>query len=330
VEPGGLTTILLTPAVKDDRTGRAKEFGVQACLIKPVLESSLRECVLAACSEPERQQGNLRIEAEGKVANPPLRILVADDVEVNQKLATSLLRKQGHSVVAVSDGQEAVELYKHEVFDLVLLDIEMPGMGGIEAACQVRILDRSAGRRTPIIALTARAMKGDAQDCIAAGMDGYITKPVDPDKLCEAIASVTGPGALHRSPLSVRTSGLIDEWEERAVFDRQELLQQLDGDIDFAQELAGSFLTNCAGHLARMHDAFSDGDCAALREEAHAFKGALANLRARRAQEAARMIEQMARAGDLTHASEAFTKLRAEIEVLKASLASVLDSPTRT
>ncbi|HKF59105.1 MAG TPA: response regulator [Blastocatellia bacterium] len=327
--PGGLTIILLIPAVKDERTAKAEEFGVQACLIKPVLESSLRECLLAACSDPERHR-NPQIQAESQFATRPLRILVADDVEVNQRLVTSLLRKQGHTVVTANDGQEAVELCKHEPFDLVLLDIEMPGMGGIEAACQVRILDRSAGRRTPIIALTARAMKGDEEDCIAAGMDGYITKPVDPDKLCEAIASVTGPlRGLRQRPQSDRIAEVIDTGEELAVLNIQELLEQLDGDMDFAQELVASFLTTCASHLDRMRAAINDEDCAALKAEAHAVKGALANLRAERAREAARIVEETATEGDLTQASEAFTKLQAEIVALKRLLASVLDSPTR-
>jgi signal transduction histidine kinase/CheY-like chemotaxis protein/HPt (histidine-containing phosphotransfer) domain-containing protein len=322
VDPDEVTTILLVSALKDGRTARAADFGVSCCLIKPVLEASLRECVLAACWNRARQRSRLQVETVRQLAARPLRILVADDIEVNQKLAMSLLRKQGHSVVAVNDGQEAVERCKQERFDLVLLDIEMPGMGGIEAACQVRMLDQAAGRHTPIIALTARAMKGDEEDCIAAGMDGYITKPVDLDKLSEAIQNLTSPAAEF-GPALLSQSGVeaTSEGQEPVVFDKQELLDQLDGDMVFAQELVGSFLITCPRHLARMHAAIGEGNCTALREEAHALKGALANLRANRAREAARLIERMARDGDLSQASYAYTKLLAEIELLKPSLA---------
>jgi signal transduction histidine kinase/CheY-like chemotaxis protein/HPt (histidine-containing phosphotransfer) domain-containing protein len=321
VDPDQVTTILLVSALKDSRTARAADFGVSCCLIKPVLEASLKECVLAACRNPAPERPRLLRETVRQLAARPLRILVADDIEVNQKLATSLLRKQGHSVVAVNDGHKAVELCKHDRFDLVLLDIEMPGMGGIEAASQVRMLDNAAGRHTPIIALTARAMKDDEEDCIAAGMDGYITKPVDLDKLCEAIQNVTSPVGELGPAFQSSVGEVIDEGQASVVFDKQELLDQLDGDVDFAEELVRSFLTTCPRRLGRMHAAIGEGDCASLREEAHALKGALASLRANRAREAARLIEQMAREGDLSQASYAYTKLLSEIELLKPSLA---------
>jgi CheY-like chemotaxis protein len=200
-------------------------------------------------------------------------------------------------------------------------------MGGIETARQVRMLDQAAGRRTPIIAMTARAMKGDEEDCIAAGMDGYITKPVDLNALCDAIRNLTSPvGEIAQRLSSRHGGGIVGDGQELVVFDKQELLDQLDGDMNFARELIGSFLIICPRHLAQIQAAIGEADCAWLRKEAHALKGALASLRANRARETARQLEQMARDGDLTRASEAYAKLRAEIDALKQSLASVLQS----
>jgi CheY-like chemotaxis protein len=128
---------------------------------------------------------------------PPLRILVAEDNMVNQKLTMRLLEKRGHTVVVVKTGKEAVAVWKRQPFDVILMDVQMPEMDGFEATSIIREVERVTGGHTPIIALTAHAMTGDRQRCLTAGMDGYISKPIHVETVFEVIASVC---AANQSP----------------------------------------------------------------------------------------------------------------------------------
>jgi CheY-like chemotaxis protein len=119
----------------------------------------------------------------------PLRILLAEDSLVNQKLAVALLERQGHAVTIASNGREAVDAMDRESFDLVLMDIQMPEMDGLEATLAIRAKQLASGAHTPIIAMTAHALKGDRERCLEAGMDGYVTKPIRPPDLYHALAS---------------------------------------------------------------------------------------------------------------------------------------------
>ena len=122
-----------------------------------------------------------------------LRVLLAEDNAINQKLAIRLLEKQGHTVTLAADGIEAVAAVEQIDFDVVLMDVQMPNMSGLEAAVAIRAAERSTGRHVPIVAMTAHAMKGDQERCLEAGMDGYISKPIQPDRMMEAIARAAGP-----------------------------------------------------------------------------------------------------------------------------------------
>jgi CheY-like chemotaxis protein len=127
--------------------------------------------------------------------------LLAEDNKINQKVAQSLLSKQGHSLLIVDNGQEAVEQYSKESFDLILMDVQMPVMGGFEATAAIRELERVSGHHIPIVAMTANAMKGDREKCLAAGMDEYVSKPVRLPVLLAAIESVLN-GAQAPQPIS--------------------------------------------------------------------------------------------------------------------------------
>ena len=191
----GTKIILLTSASKNGMPGRMEAFGIDACLIKPVTQSTLLETMLlvlgTAASDEETRE---RQAAESKSPpDKPLRILLAEDNKVNQSLGVRLLQKRGHSVVVASNGKEAVALYQSQSFDLVFMDVEMPVMGGYEATAEIRKIEESTHRRTPIIAMTARAMKGDREACIAVGMDGYVSKPVSIANLTDAMKSALSP-----------------------------------------------------------------------------------------------------------------------------------------
>jgi CheY-like chemotaxis protein len=193
-DPGfrGTKIILLTSAARNGVPGRIQELGLDACLIKPVTQSTLLETmllVLGATASGEEAAGRQGVEDKAQ-PDKPLRILLAEDNKVNQSLGVRLLQKRGHSVVIANNGKEAVAVYQSEPFDLVFMDVEMPVMGGHEATAAIRKIEESTRRRIPIIAMTARAMKGDREACLAVGMDGYISKPVSVANLTEAMNSV--------------------------------------------------------------------------------------------------------------------------------------------
>jgi signal transduction histidine kinase/CheY-like chemotaxis protein/streptogramin lyase len=196
-DPGsrGTKIILLTSAARNGVPGRIQSLGIDACLIKPVTQSTLLETMLlvlgaAATGEETRD----RQAGESKAPpDKPLRILLAEDNKVNQSLGVRLLQKRGHSVVVANNGKEAVAVYLSQPFDLVFMDVEMPVMGGYEATSEIRKIEGSTQKHTPIIAMTARAMKGDREACLAAGMDGYVSKPVSVANLTEAMKSVLSP-----------------------------------------------------------------------------------------------------------------------------------------
>jgi CheY-like chemotaxis protein len=159
------------------------------CLFKPFKQSELLAAVLNALNNAgsptalQESKGPSQPELD-----PPLHILLAEDNPVNQALAIRLLKKRGHSVVVAQNGREAVDAIESQTFDLALLDVQMPLMDGLQAAQLIRQRERAAGsRRLPLVALTAHAMNGDRERCLAAGMDAYVSKPVSPQQLFNVI-----------------------------------------------------------------------------------------------------------------------------------------------
>jgi two-component system sensor histidine kinase/response regulator len=192
------TLLLLTSAGQAGDAARCRDLGIKAHLMKPIKQSELLATILAALgTAPRRDMGMgaapLALESAAPSAavgdGPrPLRILLAEDNPINQKLAVRLLQKQGYAVAVVEDGKEALAALERESFDVVLMDVQMPEMDGLETTGHIRAREQGTGRHVPVIAMTAHAMKGDRERCLQAGMDGYISKPVQPAELFEAIA----------------------------------------------------------------------------------------------------------------------------------------------
>jgi signal transduction histidine kinase/ligand-binding sensor domain-containing protein/CheY-like chemotaxis protein len=191
-DPGscGTKIILLTSAARNGEPSRIQALGLDACLTKPVTQSTLLETMLQVLGAAAEDKIPRSAAAESKSPpDKPLRILLAEDNKVNQSLGVRLLQKRGHAVVVANNGKEAVAAYQSQPVDLVFMDVEMPVMGGYEATAAIRKIEESTCRHIPIIAMTARAMKGDREACLAAGMDGYISKPVSVANIAEAITS---------------------------------------------------------------------------------------------------------------------------------------------
>jgi len=163
---------------------------VSACLMKPVKQSELFNAIAAALGGEAAEIAVRQPAGPAAVTLPPLRILLAEDSVVNQRLAVAILEKHGHGVTVAGDGQAALELLRDGAFDLVLMDVEMPNLDGLEATAAIRQRERDGGGHVPVIAMTAHAMKGDRERCLEAGMDDYVSKPIRAADLFQKIAEV--------------------------------------------------------------------------------------------------------------------------------------------
>ncbi len=183
------TIMMLTSAGHRGDAERCRKLGIAAYLLKPVRQSELRDAIIKALGAPVgAASGPMLTSYALRDARDPLEtldVLVAEDNAVNQRLAVRLLEKRGHRVVVAVNGCEALEALEKTDFDLVLMDVQMPEMDGLDATAIIRSREISTGKHTPIIALTAHALKRDEERCLAAGMDGYLTKPIRPEKLDE-------------------------------------------------------------------------------------------------------------------------------------------------
>ena len=201
------TIMMLTSAGHRGDAERCQKLGVSAYLLKPIRQSELREAVARVLGARE-QEGRIPLITRFSLGDSRdglefLRVLVAEDNAVNQRLIVRLLEKRGHRVVLAGNGREALAALEKESFDLLLMDLQMPEMDGFGATAAIRESEKNSGKHLPIVALTAHAMKGDREKCLDSGMDGYLTKPIRPPELDEMLA---GYLSKRREPVHARES----------------------------------------------------------------------------------------------------------------------------
>ena len=204
---------------------------------------------------------------------------------------------------------------ERESFDLVLMDVQMPEMGGLEATAEIRRREAGTGRRVPIVALTARAMKGDRERCLEAGMDDYITKPLRTRELFEILDRLTAPGKPAERPRRRRPRRHI-----APVVDRAALLERFDGSEELLRQVADVFLQTCPEMLGAVDAAIASRDATRLRDAAHSLKGAIANFATADAHAAAFRLERMGAENDLREAAPALVVLQVSVARLKDEL----------
>jgi len=280
------TILILTSLGRQGDGARCRELGVAAYLVKPIHQYELLEalgrCVRVSTLAKRPSAAPALDKADGR----PLRILVAEDNAINQKVAVRTLEKQGHRVVVAETGTEALDALDAQSFDLILMDVQMPEMDGLEATARLREREKATGRHLPVIAMTAHAMKGDRERCLAAGMDGYVSKPVQGNELIRAIdAVVEGPPPAKPEPAPNGKHG--------AGFDREAALARLEGDEELLRELVGIFLEDCPRLLQGMREALAQGDATALSRLAHKLKGSAGYLEAAEVCAAAQRLESL-------------------------------------
>jgi CheY-like chemotaxis protein/HPt (histidine-containing phosphotransfer) domain-containing protein len=241
-----------------------------------------------------------------------MKILLAEDNAVNRKLATALLQKRGHRVVATENGQQALDALERENFDVVLMDIQMPVLDGLDATRAIRTEEQSSGSHLPIIVLTAHAMKGDRERCLAAGADEYVTKPIGPRDLLAAIdrATHTKAGAATETPVPPPDPAVLP------VLDSAAALERVEGDRELLEELMEMFAAECSHGIAEIRKSLEARDMRLLERLAHTLKGASASLAAGRVADAAYALEKQARTGEVGNAEQLLGTLNGEIDRL--------------
>jgi len=310
--------IMLTSAGKREGTDLPRGSGISACLTKPVKQSDLLDAIVAALGTlaPDRARDPRGGRRVSRQKPRRLRVLVAEDNPVNQKLLVSLMSKQGHRAFVAADGLEAIGALEKRRFDIVLMDVQMPEMGGLEATAVVREREKATGGHVPIVAITAHAMQGDRARCLEAGMDAYVSKPIRALEVLETIEGLVSiyPAAAVRKPGRRRAGVGVDEVA---------LLANVGGDRKLLRELVELFLTDCARWSAGIREAVKARDAEALARTAHALKGSAGMFSREGVFEAARTLERMGRERDLAGAKKVRAILEREISLLEESLTSL-------
>jgi CheY-like chemotaxis protein len=275
------------------------ESAADSYLFKPILATELLQALTSLVEPPSRQGETIPVDTtEISQAATNLNILVAEDNPINQALLLRLLQKMGHSSALARNGREALELVRIHKFDLILMDVQMPEVDGLTAATAIREAEKSTGGHMPIFAITARAMKGDRELCLQAGMDGYIAKPISFKDVEKALATVLPRAATF--PQAPPWSGDL-------------ALKRLGGDQELLRELCSLFLIESPKLLLKLKHAVGQGDAEEVHHAAHSIKGELGCLGAEHAMDLAKRLEIMAQESDLKEAKKLLQELDAQV-----------------
>jgi two-component system, sensor histidine kinase and response regulator len=315
--------MLLTSAASPALRGRRAAI-FAATLLKPIKQSELLDAIVTAFAAPgvSARRRPAKAPRRSRRASQALRVLVAEDNPTNQKLVSALLGQHGHHVSIVGNGRLAVERAAQEPFDLILMDVQMPEMSGLEAAAAIREAERGTGRHIPIVALTARAMAGDREQCLAAGMDSYVSKPVRSDELFSAIEMMT---ASHRPDATSSTPAAAADPTNTGSVDLSALLGGFDGRTDLVKEVIDVFLADAPAMLTRLTGAARASNVTEVAAAAHAIKGSAGLFSQGEVYTQARALESRARAGDVTGADQASEEIERSVANLMQDLRQIRD-----
>jgi CheY-like chemotaxis protein len=339
----GATLMMLSSAGQREDAARCRALGVQTYLTKPVRQSVLLDAIMTALAPVGTVPDSVPSDQLrwGRCARS-LRVLLAEDNAVNQKLAVRLLEKRGHQVTVVGNGRAAVEALfgKNEVrrmkdesktqsssgsdssfilltsffgFDAVLMDVQMPEMDGLEATAVIREREQFTGTHIPIIAMTAHAMKGDREHCLQAGMDGYVSKPLKPEEFFAVLEGLvpTGDATAAAVPTTLPNGPALDS---------EKLLKRVDGDRELLGELIELFLTECPNLTGAIRSAVAVKDGEQLRIAAHTLKGSVGVFVATTAYDTAARLEELGRDQKWAEVEPTLNKLESAIRDLQAAL----------
>ncbi|MBA4418018.1 MAG: hypothetical protein C0392_08930 [Syntrophus sp. (in: bacteria)] len=312
--------VMLTSAGRRGDAARSKEIGFAAYLTKPIKPSQLFSCLATVlCDSKETAKNDalplitkhlIREDTKHKI-----RILVAEDNVTNQKVALRMLEKLGYKADVAANGKEAVKSVGMIPYSLVLMDVQMPEMDGFDATAAIRENEKEKGTHIPIIAMTAHALKGDRERCLAAGMDDYISKPIQPKELAEAIERQAG------AVLQGEQKNIPEEKPtENMIFDKSALLERLDEDEEFCNDLIAVFVEDFPVQMEQLKMAIMGKDAQKLERQAHTLKGASANIEAKVIRGIALDMEKAGKENNIDRAQSLILQLEKEFDTLMKTI----------
>ena len=311
----GTRLAMLTSAGQRGDAARCRELGIAAYLLKPINKAELLSGILAVLAQDEGAGKALVTRHSLREAQRPpaaecaqyLRVLVAEDNPINQKVVVSMLEKLGHRTTIANNGKEALALSAEHVFDIVFMDVQMPEMDGLSATQAIREREKNVGGHLPIIAMTAHAMKGDRERCLAAGMDGYLSKPVKSQEIEQTLT-----GLLPAEPVPLPSKPV--------AWDHSKTLERLGGDESLLQQILVIFLEEYPKHMARLEEAVNSQNPEQLERTAHSLKGELGYMGATEVSQLARRLEDMGKNRDLASAGEVLSTLEKQLSDFAAQV----------
>ncbi len=340
--------VMLTSVGNRGDATRLERAGFSAYLTKPIKQSNLYDCIALVLGQasglpPKSAHPIVTRHSLADSKKSHVAILLAEDNPMNQEVARRTLAKFGYVPSVVNNGREAVDAYRSGAYDLILMDVQMPEMGGFEATAAIRALEAGTGNRIPIIAMTAHAMSGDRERCLDAGMDDYITKPIDAETLCKTLEHWTGqilvsrrnarpaadpivvPEAAAPPPASVAADRHAANGNGIPA-DLSRLRQLSDGDHAVLERLVNLFLDDAEQHRKLLQDAVKIGDPKKVESEAHRIKGGASQVGAEALRGLAAELEGMGRTSELGRADDVLAQFQIEYERVSGYLRGEITS----
>jgi two-component system, sensor histidine kinase and response regulator len=307
------TVMMLSSMGLHEDAMRCKELGISAYLTKPVKQSELLDVILRLMAPVlDEAQGPLQVTRQSASEDHGRRhVLLAEDNSVNQRMVAKILEKHGHTAIVAQNGLEVLAALDTEPFDGILMDVQMPQMDGLETTLAIREKERGTARHIPIIAMTAHAMQGDRERCLAAGMDDYLSKPIRTQELLEALRKLS----VSTDPLSRSESEALGATEQAvSSFDREGALARLDGDRQLMREMISLFVVTLQPLLTEIRRAVGERNARAVERAAHSLKGSVSNFEAPECVAAAHALEKMGHRGDLELMQQTFDTLERALD----------------
>ncbi len=317
-DASSLSTFMLSSAMQSGDIARSHEAGLSGFLTKPVQPSELLDAILGGMSSTEKvipNTSDIQSAQQIPISNRGngMRILLAEDNVVNRQLAARLLEKRGYTVVIAKNGIEALAAVEREEIDMVLMDVQMPEMDGLEAIRVIRSNEKISKRHLPIISLTAHVMKGDREKCIEAGADDYIPKPIQSANLFAAMERMRLSRRDDNQP-HVAAPAISDS------LNTAELLERVQGDRELLAEIVQLFETGLPAVLQGLRESIAREDTLEVARTAHTLKGSVGNFGRGPAYRAVEEMESFAKASDMARAAKAFVVVESELKELLAML----------
>ncbi len=313
-----MPVLILTSGDRPEDVALCHQLEISGYLLKPVKPSELLEAIQVAVgvSEPSREQPEGSSPPTDRLSD--LRVLLAEDSLVNQQLAIALLQEHNHTVTVVNNGSQAVAASEVQPFDLILMDVQMPEMDGLEATRRIRVRERQTGEHCPIIAMTAHALKGDRERCLQAGMDAYVAKPIRADELFDAIDALCCDRPAEAVARSTAPHDLVD-W--------QRALDLVQGSPDVLASLVQAARMEIPQLIETLRTGLEAEDAEQVHRAAHTLKGTVQVFGADRAHQLSQQIESLARAGNLPQVAQHWDDLQNQIQPLMEALAQFQQKP---